>query len=116
MTGGAIVRHPGELRWETRLLAVVTAVLVSFGIATVYGASSLVRTRSGDVVGGAYALNQFTGALVGGVLMLALSRMDYRRLRPLAWPLLLVTLAMLVITILPFTRPAGNNSHREKTL
>ena len=41
--GGALmtapmVRHPGELRWETRLLAVVTATLVVFGIATVYGA------------------------------------------------------------------------------
>ena len=32
------VRHPGELRWETRLLAVVTATLVALGIATIYGA------------------------------------------------------------------------------
>jgi cell division protein FtsW len=109
------VRHPGENRWETRLLAVVTAVLVSFGIATVYGASSLVRTRGGELVGGGFALSQFTGALVGGFLMLTLSRMDYRRLRPLAWPLLLATLVMLVITILPFTRsiaPMINGARR----
>ncbi|MDH4132997.1 MAG: hypothetical protein OEV95_14465, partial [Gemmatimonadota bacterium] len=66
MTGAGVVRHPGELRWETRLLAVVTAVLVSFGIASVYGASSLVRVKGGDVAGGSYALVQFTGAVVGG--------------------------------------------------
>ena len=33
-----VARHPGELRWETRLLAVVTATMVVFGIATTYGA------------------------------------------------------------------------------
>jgi cell division protein FtsW len=94
---------------------VVTAVLVSFGIATVYGASSLVRTKGGDLVGGSFALSQFTGALVGGFLMLTLSRLDYRRLRPLAWPLLFATLVMLVITILPFTRsiaPMINGARR----
>jgi len=115
VTGGPAIRHPGESRWETRLLAVVTAVLVSFGIATVYGASSLVRTRGGELVGGSYALSQFTGALIGGFLMLALSRVDYRRLRPLAWPLLLGTLALLVITVLPFTRsiaPVINGARR----
>lgn len=96
------VRHPGELRWETRLLAVVTATLVALGIATVYGASSLVTTKTG-VVGGSFALTQFSGALVGGILMLIAARMDYRVLRPLAWPLLLGSLAALVLIILPFT-------------
>jgi cell division protein FtsW len=102
-TRAAPVRHPGELRWETRLLAVVTATLTAFGIATVYGASSLVRTRDGGVAGGAFALNQFLGALGGGILMLILARLDYRRLRPLAWPILFVTIGLLLIPILPFT-------------
>ncbi|MEO8140674.1 MAG: putative peptidoglycan glycosyltransferase FtsW [Gemmatimonadota bacterium] len=97
------VRHPGELRWETRLLAVVTATLVAFGIATIYGASSLVKLRGGGVVGGSYALTQFSGALIGGILMLTLSRMDYRLLRPLAWPLMIGSIVMLIIIILPFT-------------
>lgn len=97
------VRHPGELRWETRLLAVVTATLVAFGIATIYGASSLVRVKGGGVVGGSYALTQFTGALIGGILMITLSRMDYRRLRPLAWPLMFVSIIILIVIVLPFT-------------
>jgi cell division protein FtsW len=104
-----------ELRWETRLLAVVAATLVVFGIAMTYGASSLVRTKDGGVAGGAFALTQLTGALLGGVLMVTMARIDYRRLRPLAWPLLLVTIFFLFIPILPFTRsisPVINGARR----
>jgi len=108
------IQYPGELRWETRLLAVVTATLVAFGIATIYGASSLVRTKEG-VVGGTYALTQFTGAMAGGILMIIFSRVDYRRLRPLAWPLILGSIVLLLLTDLPFTRflaPVRNGAHR----
>jgi cell division protein FtsW len=104
-----------ELRWETRLLAVVAATLVVFGIAMTYGASSLVRTKDGGIAGGAFALTQLTGALLGGVLMVTMARIDYRRLRPLAWPLLLVTIFFLFIPILPFTRsisPVINGARR----
>lgn len=52
------VRHPGELRWETRLLTVVTATLVAFGLASSYGASSLVATSTG-VVGASMALRSW---------------------------------------------------------
>jgi cell division protein FtsW len=108
------VRHPGELRWETRLLAVVTATLVAFGLASSYGASSLVATRTG-VVGAGMALRQLSGALMGGILLLILSRLDYRRLRPLAWPLLVVTILMLLVPILPGTgaiAPMRNGARR----
>lgn len=98
-----VVRHPGEYRWETRLLAVVTAVLVAFGIATVYSSSSTLPLKGGGMVGGSYALAQFAGALVGGILMLTISRIDYRLLRPLAWPLMLGSILLLFIMVLPFT-------------
>lgn len=107
--------QPGELRWETRLLAVVTATLVAFGIAMVYGASSLVRTTDGGVAGGSFALNQFIGALAGGILMVIIARLDYRLLRPLAWPLLLGTIGLLLIPLLPFTHsiaPSVNGARR----
>jgi cell division protein FtsW len=93
--------HPGQLRWETRLLGLVTAFLVAFGIATIYGASSLVRVAEGGVVGGSYALSQFTGALVGGILMLVISHVDYRLHRPLAWPLMLGSMVLLAFILLP---------------
>lgn len=109
MSPAAAIRHPGELRWETRLLSVVTATLTAFGIAMIYGASSLVRTRDGGVAGGTFALNQFIGALAGGILMLIIARMDYRRLRPLAWPLMFVTIFFLIIVVLPGTQLIAPN-------
>ena len=102
MTAGAI-RHPGELRWETRLLAVITATLVVFGIASTYAAASLQTNHAGDPVGFSYALKQITGALLGGVILLVAARLDYHLWEKFAWPLLLVTIAFLLIPVLPGT-------------
>jgi cell division protein FtsW len=102
------------MRWETRLLGTVTALLLGFGIAATYGAASLVTVR-GQSVGLDFAVRQLSGALLGGVLLLIASRQDYYRWRTLAWPLLLVTLVMLLIPVLPFTTgiaPAVNGARR----
>jgi len=112
------MRHPGELRWETRLLGVVTLALLVFGVAATYGASSL-TTVNGKTVGMAFAWRQLTGAAVGGLLLLWLSRVDYYRWRRWAWPLMLITLALLLIPLLPFTRsiaPVLNGARRWVTL
>ena len=108
------VRHPGELRWETRLLGMVTAMLVVFGIAATYGAASLV-TLEGQNVGIGFAIRQLSGAFVGGLLLLIASRLDYYRWRQLAWPLLFVTIGFLLVPLLPFTRaiaPLVNGARR----
>jgi cell division protein FtsW len=108
------VRHPGELRWETRLLGTVTALLLGFGIAATYGAASLVTVR-GENVGIDFAIRQLSGALIGGLLLLVASRQDYYRWRLLAWPLLLLTLVLLLIPVLPFTHdiaPTVNGARR----
>jgi cell division protein FtsW len=108
------VRHPGELRWETRLLGVVTLVLLVFGLAATYGAASLLTVK-GQNVGLWFALRQLTGALIGGALLLWLSRVDYYRWRKWAWPLLLITIGFLLIPLLPFTRsisPSVNGARR----
>lgn len=107
--------HPGELRWETRLLAVVTATMVVFGIAAMYGASSLVVKQGGEYVGSGYAVTQLSGAVLGGVALLIASRVDYRLWQRLAWPLLLVTIFFLFLPLLPFTyriAPLVNGARR----
>jgi cell division protein FtsW len=114
MIEGRAVRHPGELRWETRLLGMVTAVLVVFGIAATYGAASLV-TVNGQNVGIGFAARQLSGAIMGGILLLLASRQDYYRWRQLAWPILLVTIVLLIIPLVPFTRsisPLVNGARR----
>ena len=108
------VRHPGELRWETRLLAVIVATLVVFGIVAVYGASSLMMAR-GERIGWDYELTQITGAAFGGVLLIVASQVDYYRWRGLAWPLMLLTLVLLLVPVLPFTlsiAPMKNGARR----
>ena len=114
MTGPRPVRHPGELRWETRLLGVVTLVLLAFGVAATYGAASLVMVK-GQNVGLGFAARQLSGAVVGGLLLLWASRQDYYRWRMWAWPLLLVTVGFLLVPLLPFTRgiaPSLNGARR----
>ena len=46
-----------ERRWEARLLVLLAATLVVFGLVAVYGASSLVRTPGGEV-GAGFALDR----------------------------------------------------------
>jgi len=91
--------------WESRLITVVTAVLVVFGLAAVYGASSLVTTGGGGQVGSSFALRQAVGAVVGGLLATILARVDYQKWRRWAWPLLGTTAFLLLIPLLPFTHP-----------
>ncbi len=108
------IRHPGDVRWETRLLGVVTLVLLVFGIASTYGASSLV-TVNGKAAGMGFAWRQLTGAILGGVLLLVLARIDYSRWRQWAWPLLGVTVVLLLVPLLPFTHaisPTINGARR----
>ena len=87
----------------------VTALLLGFGIAATYGAASL-ATVHGRNVGLDFAMRQLSGALLGGVLLLLASRQDYYRWRTLAWPLLLVTLVLLLIPVLPFTKGISGRS------
>jgi cell division protein FtsW len=92
----------------------VTAALLVFGIAATYGAASLMSLQ-GQNAGLGFALRQLVGAALGGVLLLLASRLDYYRWRQLAWPLLLLTLVLLVIPLLPFTReiaPSINGARR----
>ncbi|MEO8294276.1 MAG: putative peptidoglycan glycosyltransferase FtsW [Gemmatimonadota bacterium] len=114
MSSPAIL-HPGELRWETRLLAVVTATMVVFGIASMYGAASLLISHSGENVGASYALSQLSGAIIGGIGLLIMSRIDYRFWQRIAWPLLFVTIVLLIIPLLPPLRriaPEINGARR----
>jgi cell division protein FtsW len=96
------VRHPGELRWETRLLGVVTLTLLVLGLVTTYSATNVMQSR-GHIIGLGFALRQVLGAVLGGVFLLIASRIDYYRWRQLAWPLLLGTVVLLLIPILPGT-------------
>ncbi len=90
--------------WETRLLALATAVLVVFGIAAVYGASSIVAVQNGES-GSVFALRQLLGATLGAVGMWLAARLDYHLWQRYAWPLLGIVALTLLIVLLPFADP-----------
>jgi len=103
-----------DTRWETRLLVLVAAILVVFGLTAVYGASSLL-TIAGGQVGSSFALKQALGAAVGGIVAALLARSDYRRWKRAAWPVLAVVALLLLIPLLPFTHglaPSINGARR----
>ncbi len=103
-----------RLGWEARLMVILTATLVVFGLVSVNAASSALLVR-GQPVGSSLALDQAVGAAVGGLLLIAAWRFDLDRLRRLAWPLLLATMFLLLVLLLPFTHaiaPRLNGSRR----
>src|SRR5438094_8262429 len=91
-----------DRRWETRLLALLAAVLGVFGLTAVYGASSLLTTASGQV-GSAFALRQALGAMVGRVAATLLASTDYRCWRRYACTVMVAATVLLVIPLLPLT-------------
>ena len=104
----------GTAVWESRLVGILAAALGVFGIAAVYGASSIWAVQQGNA-GSAFALRQFQGVLVGVVALLVFSRVDYHYWRRFAWPLVLVVSVALLVLLLPFTHaiaPERNGARR----
>lgn len=110
----AVVAAAREETWESRALVGLTAFAFAFGLMEMYSASSFMAASEGQP-GHVYALKQLTGGMAGGVLALFLARMDYRRWRLLAWPMLCVLTLMLVVIVMPGTEaiaPRLNGARR----
>jgi cell division protein FtsW len=102
------------LGWESRLLILIAAVLVVFGLASIYAASSTLM-KDHQAIGARYVLDQLVGALVGALLLLVAARIDLERVRRLAWPTTIAVALMLLVLVLPFTTaiaPRINGSRR----
>jgi cell division protein FtsW len=86
--------------WEPATLLLLTLMLLSLGIVSVYSASSVLAQGRGlpDYY---YVVRQVTGAFMGFVVLVTMAYVDYRRLRILAWPILLIVIAALVATLVP---------------
>jgi cell division protein FtsW len=97
---------------------VATLVLVSFGLVTLYSASSFLAQRQ-NLPDWYYVGRQAGGAAVGLVVLWAAARVPYRLWRVCAWPILVAVAILLVIVILPSTRalaPEVNGARRWLTV
>lgn len=100
--------------WESRALVGLTAFAFAFGLMEMYSASSFLAASDGQP-GHFYALKQLTGGITGAVLAVVLARVDYRRWRLIAWPMLCVIGVMLLIVVMPGTEavaPRINGARR----
>jgi cell division protein FtsW len=92
---------PGRRRNYGRSLLILTLFLVAGGLIAVYTSSAHI---SRDLTGesGYFLEQQALKALVGLVLMLILSRLDYQKLRRITKPLLWISfLLLLILLVLP---------------
>lgn len=87
---------------EARALVILTGVFLAFGLATVYSASAIVEMQAG--YGHAHLLvRQLIGMAVGIGLFAIAAKMDAQLWEKLAWPIMILTLVLLLTVILPFT-------------
>lgn len=114
ITPGLGARARLSTGWEAPALLLLTVALLSFGLVSVYSASA-VMAQSKGVPDYFFLLRQMAAAAIGLVGLAVFAQIDYRRLRLLAWPLLLGAIALLVIVIMPGTEsiaPRLNGARR----
>jgi cell division protein FtsW len=93
-------------RWrmglEARALIILTGIFLAFGLATVYSASAIVEMQAG--YGHAHLLvRQLIGMAAGLALFAIAAKMDAELWEKLAWPVMILSLVLLLVVILPFT-------------
>jgi cell division protein FtsW len=104
------LRHRWSMGVEARVLVILTGVLLAFGVATVYSASAIVEMQAGQ--GHAFLLlRQVSGMAVGAVLFAIAAKMDAELWERWAWPLMALSLVLLVVVILPFTATIAPRIH-----
>ena len=101
----AIAPQPRD-RWamsvEARALVVLTAALTVFGLSFLYSASAIVAMQA-DQASWFFVSRQALGVVAGIVVFAAAAKIDAERLRKFAWPIMILTLILMLITVLPFT-------------
>lgn len=101
-------------RWnpglEARALLILTGVFLAFGLATVYSASAIVEMQAG--YGHAHLLvRQLIGMAVGVALFAITAKVDAEMWEKWAWPIMILSLVLLLIVILPFTAGIAPRIH-----
>ncbi len=101
-------------RWrmsiEARALLLVTALLMTFGLAVLYSASAL-QAISTNSPGHSFVLRQFSGVVVGVVVFALCAKVDAERWRRAAWFIMAVSMLLMLIVILPGTEAISKSMY-----
>ena len=110
MEASANLIHRWHMGLEARVLVMLTAILLAFGLATVYSASAIVEMQAG--YGHAHLLiRQVVGMAIGLTLFAIAAKMDAEIWEKWAWPVMILSIVLLVIVILPFTAGIAPRVH-----
>jgi len=101
-TSVADVRYRWYMGPEARLLLLITATLLAFGLATVYSASAI-YAQSKDLGSSYFFLRHLAGVTAGLIALAVFAKVDAELWSKYAWPLMLLSIVLLTIIILPFT-------------
>ena len=95
---------------EARALVLVTGALLAFGLAVMYSASAIVAVDTGHS-SAYYFVRQLAGIGAGIVIFAIAAKMDAERWSRWAWPLMGVSLLLMLIVVLPFTQSIAPRIH-----
>jgi cell division protein FtsW len=110
MEASANLIHRWHMGLEARVLVMLTGILLAFGLATVYSASAIVEMQAG--YGHAHLLiRQVVGMAIGLTLFAIAAKMDAEMWEKWAWPIMILSIVLLVIVILPFTAGIAPRVH-----
>ena len=119
---GAVAIAHERTRWrmsvEARALVLITAVLMAFGLVVLYSSSAVLALHEGHS-SAHYLIRQLIGALAGCIVFAIAAKTDAEKWRLWAWPLMGLSVLLLLVLILPFTgaiAPRINGSRRWLTL
>ena len=110
-----VTRVPAvRIRWhmsaESRALIAVTAMLVVFGLAALFSASAFVAVQEGHD-STYYLVRQAIGVVAGIAVFAFAAKLDAERWEKWAWPVMGVSLALMLLTVLPFTESLAPRIH-----
>ncbi len=100
--------------WEPAAVMLLTLLLLSFGLVTLYSASSVLALRQ-NLPDTYYVLRQAGGAGFGLLVLGVCAWLPYSMWERLAWPLVWITFIALVVVVLPGTQaiaPEINGARR----
>jgi cell division protein FtsW len=110
MEASANLIHRWHMGLEARVLVMLTGILLAFGLATVYSASAIVEMQAG--YGHAHLLiRQVLGMAIGLTLFAIAAKLDAEVWEKWAWPIMILSIVLLVIVILPFTAKIAPRIH-----
>ena len=100
-----------KLRPGDFMLVIITMALVIFGVVMVFS-SSYYYALSKDGSAYSYLIRDVAWAVMGMVAMVIMALIDYRKLKKIAMPLLIISVIMLLMVLIPGVGVTRNNATR----